>query len=72
MDEQVSQRGCGASSEYLCELIRRDQERLPLRRLLLAGASSTPKAPVSEAYFEGLRERIRGAAQVAIKTRSRS
>jgi antitoxin ParD1/3/4 len=54
------------------ELIRRDQDRLQLRGLLLAGASSAPTAPVNEAYFEGLRERVRGAAPVAGKTRSRS
>ena len=60
------------SSEYVRELIRRDQDRLQLRNLLLAGASSAPTAPVNETYFEGLRERVRGAAQVASKTRSRS
>jgi antitoxin ParD1/3/4 len=51
------------------ELIRRDQDRLQLRNLLLAGASSAPTAPVNENYFEGLRERVRGAAKVAGKTR---
>ena len=72
VDEQVSQRGYGTSSEYVRELIRRDQDRLQLRNLLLAGESSVPTAPVTEAYFEGLRERVRGAAQVASKTRNRS
>ena len=72
VDEQVSQRGYGTSSEYVRELIRRVQDRLHLRNLLLAGASSAPTAPVNEAYFGGLRERVRGAAQVASKTRSRS
>jgi len=73
VDEQVSQRGYGTSSEYVRELIRRDQDRLQLRNLLLAGASSAPTAPVDETYFEGLRERVRGAAKTAAgKTRSRS
>lgn len=72
VDEQVSQRGYGTSSEYVRELIRRDQDRLQLRNLLLTGASSAPTAPVNETYFEGLRERIRGAAHVVSKTRSRS
>lgn len=72
VDEQVSQRGYGTSSEYVRELIRRDQDRLQLRNLLLAGTSSAPTAPVNETYFEGLRERVRGAAQVASKTHSRS
>ena len=40
VDEQVSQRGYGTSSEYVRELIRRDQDRLQLRQLLLAGAAS--------------------------------
>jgi antitoxin ParD1/3/4 len=72
VDEQVSQRGYGTSSEYVRELIRRDQDRLQLRNMLLAGASSASTAPVNETYFEGLRERVRGAAQVAGKARSRS
>lgn len=72
VDEQVSQRGYGTSSEYVRELIRRDQDRLQLRNLLLAGASSAPKEPVNETYFEGLRERVRGAAKVAGKTRRQS
>ena len=72
VDEQVSQRGYGTSSEYVRELIRRDQDRLQLRNMLLAGASSASTAPVNKTYFEGLRERVRGAAQVAGKARSRS
>ena len=72
VDEQVSQRGYGTSSEYVRELIRRDQDRLQLRNLLLAGASSAPTEPVNEAYFEGLRERVRGTAKVAGKTRRQS
>ena len=72
VDEQVSQRGYGTSSEYVRELIRRDQDRLQLRSLLLAGASSAPMAPVNETYFEGLRERVRGAAKATGKARSRS
>jgi len=65
VDEQVSQRGYGSSSEYVRELIRRDQDRLQVRNLMLAGAASASTAPVSEAYFEGLRERVRGAAKGA-------
>jgi antitoxin ParD1/3/4 len=71
VDEQVSQRGYGTSSEYVRELIRRDQDRLQLRNMLLAGASSASTAPVNETYFEGLREQVRGAAQVAGKARKR-
>lgn len=72
VDEQVSQRGYGTSSEYVRELIRRDQDRLQLRNLLLAGASSAPAAAADERYFEGLRERLRGAASLAGRTRGKS
>lgn len=59
VDEQVSQRGYGTSSEYVRELIRKDQERQHLRGLLLEGAASAPAGPADTAYFEGLRRRIR-------------
>lgn len=59
VDEQVRQRGYGTSSEYVRELIRKDQDRLNLRNLLLAGAASGPAAPADGAYFDGLRNRVR-------------
>ena len=59
VDTQVIQRGYGTSSEYVRELIRKDQDRLQLREKLLAGASSAPGAPVNEAYFDRLRDRVR-------------
>ena len=66
VDEQVNQRGYGTSSEYVRELIRRDQDRLHLRGLLLAGAGSEPSQPATAAYFDGLRSRVHR------NTRSRS
>jgi antitoxin ParD1/3/4 len=58
VDEQVK-RGYGTSSEYVRELIRKDQDRLRLRELLLAGAA-TPSGAVADAgYFKGLRTRLR-------------
>lgn len=60
VDEQVAGRGYGTSSEYIRELIRRDQDRLTLRRLLLDGASSAQTEPADAAYFTGLRDRVRG------------
>ena len=60
VDEQVSQRGYGTSSEYVRELIRKDQERQHLRGLLLEGAASAPAGPADAAYFEGLRRRVGG------------
>ena len=64
VDEQVSQGSYGTSSEYVRELIRKDQDRLHLRGLLLAGAASVAVAPADSAYFEGLRDRVRQAAKV--------
>ena len=63
VDEQVGKRGYGTSSEYVRELIRRDRDRQQLQELALAGAASAPPAPVDNAYFEGLRDRVRGAAK---------
>lgn len=69
---QVSQRGDGASGEYVCELIRSDRDRQQLRDLLLAGPSSAPAAPVNEVYFDGLRDRVRRPGNVATETRSQA
>jgi antitoxin ParD1/3/4 len=59
IDEQVNQRGYGTSSEYVRELIRKEQDRLQLRGLLLAGAASAPTKPVDGDYFDGLRKKVR-------------
>ena len=61
VDEQVSRGGYGTSSEYIRELIRRDQDRQRLRELVLLGAGSPPADPVTPAYFEALRSRVRDA-----------
>jgi antitoxin ParD1/3/4 len=62
VDQQVSTAGYGTSSEYVRELIRRDQERLRLRSLLLDGAASPPSGLADAAYFEALRAHVRGRA----------
>lgn len=67
VDEQVRQRGYGTSSEYVRELIRKDQDRLQLRGLLLAGVASGPTTPVDASYFDGLRERVRKGAKAGAK-----
>ena len=67
VDEQVSQRGYGTCSEYVRELIRKDQDRLQLRTLLLAGAASAPAAAADASYFEGLRNRVRKGAQAGAR-----
>lgn len=61
VDDQVGQRGYSTSSEYVRELIRKDQDRQHLRGLLLAGAESAPAAPADGSYFESLRARVRKA-----------
>ena len=67
VDEQVSQRGYGTSSEYVRELIRKDRDRLQLRGLLLAGAASSPATPADASYFEGLRDRVRKSAKAGAR-----
>ena len=57
VDQQVSGRGYGTSSEYVRELIRKDQDRQRLRQILLDGAASEPTGAVDDAYFDTLRER---------------
>ena len=60
VDSQVSEGAYGSSSEYLRELIRKEQDRVRLRALILEGASSDLCDPALEAgYFEGLRKRVR-------------
>ena len=59
VDEQVTQRGYGSSSEYVRELIRKDQDRQHLRALLLAGAASEPSSAADAIYFDTLRKTLR-------------
>lgn len=63
VDEQVTRRGYGTSSEYVRDLIRRDADRLQLRAILLDGASSDPGAPADADYFDSLRLRARGGGR---------
>lgn len=57
VDEQVSRRGYGTSSEYVRDLIRRDHDRQQLRALLLEGGASAPGEPAGPQYFDALRAR---------------
>ena len=63
VDEQVTQRGYGTSSEYVRELIRKDADVLRLRGMLIQGAASAPAAPVDASYFSTLRERVKKRAR---------
>jgi antitoxin ParD1/3/4 len=59
VEQQVARGRYGTSSEYVRELIRKDQDRAALRNLILEGAASAPAEPADDAYFNGLRARIR-------------
>lgn len=63
VDEQVTQRGYGTSSEYVRELIRKDADRLHLRGLLLEGGASASANPANAAYFASLKKRVRRHAR---------
>ena len=58
VDGQVAERGYSTSSEYVRELIRHDQDRQHLRKLLLEGAASPLEGPADDAYFDRLHSRI--------------
>ena len=58
VDVQVAHRGYGTSSEYVRELIRKDQQAQQLRTLLLAGAQSPAQEAVTPAYFDALRQKV--------------
>ena len=59
VDEQVARRGFGTCGEYVRALIRHDQDRQQLRRLLLEGAESAASETVDADYFDNLRDRVR-------------
>ncbi len=63
VDEQVTGRGYGTCSEYVRALIRQDQDRQHLRRLLLEGAESAASRPADAAYFDDLRDRVRSRSR---------
>lgn len=58
VDQQVAA-GYGTSSEYVRDLIRRDQERTQLRNLLLEGARSPASGLADKKYFSALRSGIK-------------
>ena len=58
VDEQVDEGRYGSSSEYVRELIRRDQDRQRLRSALLNGAQSAPGPLADDAFFATLRRHV--------------
>ncbi|MDQ0613934.1 antitoxin ParD1/3/4 [Microbacterium sp. W4I4] len=62
VEEQVTERGFGTSSEFVRDLIRREQDRSRLHALIAEGMTSGSGSVLDDAYFERLRDRIRGDA----------
>ncbi|HTH77953.1 MAG TPA: ribbon-helix-helix protein, CopG family [Ramlibacter sp.] len=62
IDRQVAERGYGTSSEFLRDLIRREQERLHLRNLMLEAMAAPKVGEADAAYFQSYRDRIKKAA----------
>jgi len=61
VDELVQTEGYGTSSEYMRELIRRDQERRQFKAHLLVGMRSGVEGPMDAAFFVSLRKRANPA-----------
>ena len=60
VDTQVSDGDYGSSSEYVRELLRKEQDRVRLREMLLDGAASPLSENVWNAeYFEKMRQRVK-------------
>lgn len=59
LGEQMNQCGYGTSGEDVHVPTRRDQDRLRLRGVLLAGAKSPQANPVNEGYFDSLRRKAK-------------
>lgn len=60
VDRQVGAHGYGSRSEYVCELLRREQQRRSLRSMLLEGAASPVARTAQGEYYAELRARARG------------
>lgn len=61
VDEQVSDRGFGTTSEYVRELIRYDRDRSLLRERIVASADAEFSREMDAGYFERLRETVRAS-----------
>lgn len=63
VDEQVSEHHYETSSEYVSELIRKDQDRQQLRKLLVKGGESPQTGVADSNYFESLRTRVKTSSR---------
>ena len=59
IDSQVSEGDYTSTSEYMRELLRKEKDRVHLRRLLMEGIESeVVDEPMDDRYFDDLRKRI--------------
>ncbi len=63
VEQQAGQRGYGTSSEFVRELIRKEQARSQLRALITDGLASEEGSQVDDAYFDRLRQRVRSSVE---------
>ena len=59
VDAQTATGGYGSTSEFVRDLIRREQEHEALRALLLEGAASPIDPVANDEFFAGLRDQVR-------------
>jgi antitoxin ParD1/3/4 len=57
VDEQVEKRGYATSSEYVLELIRKEQDAERVRVLLTKGATSPAVGLMNKGWLDSLRQR---------------
>jgi antitoxin ParD1/3/4 len=62
VEHQVVERGYGTSSEFVRDLIRREQARDELRSLVMDGIRSGGDEPMDASYVENLRAKVRSSA----------
>ncbi len=58
VDQQVAERGFETCSEYIRDLIRKDQDRQQLRELVIEGATSPPAVVADDKFFDQLYQRL--------------
>jgi antitoxin ParD1/3/4 len=58
IDEQVAARGYASASDYLTDLVRREQEVHRFRGLIQEGLDSGPGEIVDDAWLDALRAEI--------------
>ena len=66
VDQQVRDGAYAGASDYVRELLRREQRAAAearLRRLIAEGLASGPAQPVDKTFFDDLRKRVRARAR---------